>query len=292
MLCSAHRRYLTILWCVLLGALTLSAGAQGKNANSGLAMLKKNSKDGADMVFIPAGEFTMGSSQTEIDALVALVKYGADLIKAQGPQHKVMLDGYYIYRTPVTVAQYMEFCDETGHAKPPAPTFNPNWEKRDHPIVNVSYTDALAYCTWAGVKLPTEAQWEKAARGADGRTFPWGNTFDSSKLRCSKSQSGDSGGTAPVGSFPEGASPFGVLDMAGNVWQWCSDWFDTGFYSSQFATARNPENQSVGNKKSHVYRGSSWYHYGPGSFRSASRLFDEPSFRDDSLGFRCCASGL
>jgi formylglycine-generating enzyme required for sulfatase activity len=117
------------------------------------AKFKKNSKDDADMVFIPAGAFTMGSPQSEI---VALGGPNVSFFMSEGPQHKVMLDGYYIYRTPVTVAQYLKFCEETGHPRPPAPEFNPNWSKWDHPIVNVSYDDALAYCGWAGVKLPTE----------------------------------------------------------------------------------------------------------------------------------------
>lgn len=119
---------------------------------------KRNTIDGAEMVFVPGGEFTMGSSKAEKDALEKQyhVIGGFD---AELPQHKVMLDGYYIYRTPVTVAQYLKFCDETGYSRPPAPDFDPNWSKLDHPIVNVTYDDALAYCEWAGVKLPTEAQW-------------------------------------------------------------------------------------------------------------------------------------
>ncbi|MCW3054372.1 MAG: exported protein of unknown function [Chthonomonadales bacterium] len=253
--------------------------SESNPVNSGIAVakFKKNAKDGAEMVFIPAGEFTMGSDNDSYD---------------EKPAHKVMLDGYYIYRTPVTVAQYLKFCEETGHAKPKAPKFNPNWEKRDHPIVNVSYNDALAYCAWAGVKLPTEAQWEKAARGTDGRTYPWGNAFDRSKLWSSTRKDEDAQGTKPVGSFPSGASPFGVLDMEGNVFQWCSDWWDDGFYSSRSATDRNPENQSVGKKEYRVLRGGAWYFHSPDIFRSARRyvyIVPEDSFF--TVGFRC-ASGL
>jgi len=252
---------------------------------------KKNAKDDADMVFIPAGEFTMGSPSSEINALVK--QYNLEEIRAEGPQHKVILDGYYIYKTPVTVAQYLKFCDETGHAKPPAPTFNPNWEMRDHPIVNVSYNDALAYCEWAGVKLPTEAQWEKAARGIDARTYPWGNEFDKTKLWCLESPAFVvySSGTAPVGSFPNGASPFGVLDMAGNVGQWCSDWYDKDFSSSRLSKERNPENQSVGEMKYRVLRGGSWRGNGPVCFRSAYRDDFGPNSAYQDVGFRC-ASGL
>ena len=243
------------------------------------ARFKKNVKDGAEMVMIPAGESTMGNNASSDEK----------------PVHQVKLDGYYIYRTPVTVAQYLKFCDQTGHAKPTAPGFNPNWSKWDHPIVNVNYNDALAYCRWAGVKLPTEAQWEKAASWNDvkkvQREFPWGDDFDSSKLQCSKSAKGDAGGTRPVGSFPSGASPYDVLHMAGNVWQWCSDWYAEEFYSSPLATERNPENQSVGQKKYRALRGGSWYGYDPHYFRSAYRLFIEPDGRDDNFGFRC-VSGL
>jgi len=255
------------------------------NPSIAAAKFKKNAQDGAEMVFIPAGEFTMGSSQSEIDALVT--QHTRDNFRAEGPQHKVMLDGYYIYRTPVTVAQYLKFCEETGHRKPDAPDFNPNWSKRDHPIVNVSYNDALDYCAWAGVKLPTEAQWEKAARGTDERIYPWGNTFDRSKLWSSESHIGSARSTKPVGSFPSGASPFGVLDMAGNVYQWCRDWYDPNFYANSLAAARNPENQSVGEMKHRVVRGGSWGDFDLFVFRSAYRFDVPPNGMDISGGFRC-----
>lgn len=142
-------------------------------------VVRKNPYDGAEMVYVPAGEFTMGSIDYE----------------PEKPIHKVTLDGYYIYRTPVTVSQYLHFCYITGYRKPLPPTFNPNWMYRDHPIVNVSYINALAYCTRARVKLPTEAQWEKAARGTDSRIYPWGNEFDRYNLLCSTTKFGDAGGT-------------------------------------------------------------------------------------------------
>ncbi|MCW3050929.1 MAG: hypothetical protein JWN14_99, partial [Chthonomonadales bacterium] len=233
--------------------------------------IQKNPKDGADMVYVPAGEFTMGSDELEIEK----------------PIHRVMLDGYYIYRTPVTVEQYLRFCAATGHGMPPAPDFNPHWSRRDHPIVNVNYADALAYCRWAGTKLPTEAQWEKAARGNGGSRYPWGNDFDRSKLWSSNSSAGDAGGTKPVGSFPAGMSPYGALDMAGNVHQWCLDWFDPGFYRNRLATERNPENQSEGEQKGRVARGSSWYDTDIIRFHSAYRDPGPPDYRGNSNGFRC-----
>jgi len=245
--------------------------SNGVALTESVAKITKNPKDGADMVYVPASEFTMGSNELEIEK----------------PIHRVMLDGYYIYRTPVTVKQYMLFCAATKRFLPPAPSFNRDWTHLDHPIVNVTYADALAYCRWAGGTLPTEAQWEKAARGNDGSIYPWGNDFDRSKLWCSNSSAGDAGGTKPVGSFPAGMSSYGALDMAGNVHQWCLDWFDPDFYRNRLATERNPENQSQGEQKSRVARGSSWFDKDSIRFHSAYRDAGPPNYRGDSNGFRC-----
>jgi len=242
---------------------------------SSIAKTKKNPKDNADMIFIPAGKSVMGSNDYDDEK----------------PIHKVTLDGYYIYRTAVTVAQYLKFCEETGHKKPSSFDFNPNWSKRDHPIVNVSYNDALAYCAWAGGRLPTEAEWEKAASWDDAkkqkRKFPWGDEFDTSKLWCSTAKVGDAGGTKSVGSFPSGESAYGVWDMAGNVWQWCSDYYDKDFYSSRLATDRNAENQSVGEKASRVFRGGSWNDDYMDDFRCSNRKYGTPIYRSNDCGFRC-----
>jgi len=154
------------------------------------------------MVYVPVGEFMMGSDPRPYDEVL---------------QPKVYLDGFWMYRHPVAVAQYRRFCSETGRKMPMPPSWG--W-KEDHPIVNVTWDDAKAYADWAGVALPTEAQWEKAAGGTDGRVYPWGKTFDASKAVCSVWSRRSS--TAPVGSIPAGASPYGCLDMAGNVWEWCS----------------------------------------------------------------------
>jgi formylglycine-generating enzyme required for sulfatase activity len=234
-----------------------------------------NPKDGAEMVSIPAGEFLMGSNDGSDD---------------EKPPHKVHLDGYWIYRNLVTVAQYRKFCQATGRQMPNPPSWG--W-KEDHPVVNVSWDDAMAYCRWAGGSLPTEAQWEKAARGTDGRKYPWGNEWDAGRLWCSKSQLGDAGMTAPVGSFPSGASPYGVLDMAGNVWQWCYDWYDEKFYSSRLAEQANPVNEGVGEKKGRVLRGGSWGDTIPNHFRAAARLSGAPPYAPYiSFGFRCVVAGM
>ena len=222
---------------------------------------KVNPRDGAEMIYIPAGEFTVGSDEK--------------------PQHKVYLDGYWIYKYEVTVAQYRKFCKATGLNMPEAPSWG--W-KDDRPMVNVSWYNAAAYSRWARVRLPTEAQWEKAARGTDGRKFPWGNEWDKSKCANSMGQSLSS--TKPVGSYASGASPYGVMDMAGNVWEWCADWYDANFYAK--APTRNPKGPSTGAFR--VLRGGSWCRDLELNFRAAYRLIIDPAFRLNYFGFRC-ASG-
>jgi len=139
----------------------------------------------------------------------------------------VNLDGYWIYKYEVTVAQYRKFCNETGSNMPEAPSWG--WQD-DHPIVHVSWDNATAYTQWAGVRLPTEAQWEKAARGTDGRAYPWGNEWDATK--CANSVGQRLSSTKPIGSYPSDTSPYGALDMAGNVWEWCADWYDGNYYNN------------------------------------------------------------
>jgi len=222
-----------------------------------------NPKDGAAMVWVPAGEFLMGSTDADNEA-------DTD----EKPQHKVYLDGYWIYKTEVTVAQYRKFCQATGRQMPP----EPEWKWQDtHPIVNVTWDDAAAYAQWAGAALPTEAQWEKAARGPDGRLYPWGNDWDGAKC-VSNTQS-----TKPVGGMPADASPYGCLDMAGNVWEWCADWYEGYYYRN--ATSRNPTGPATGTMR--VLRGGSWNYTRPDIFRAALRDRFTPSYRYNNYGFRC-----
>lgn len=237
-----------------------------------LGDVKVNDKDGAEMVYVPAGEFQMGDDQ-----------------QRDNRRHLVKLSGYWVYKNLVTVKQYKAFCSATGHSMPPEPiyhgnNFNPGWSLENHPIANVSWDDAKAYCTWAGMKLPSEAQWEKAARGAEGRKYPWGNVFDPDKLRCSKKSYGDAGGTTPAGHYPEGVSSCGALDMAGNVWQWCEDWYEDGYWRSAYGT--DPTGPSTGNAR--CLRGGSWNYFDPDLFRCTYRGSLDPEGRDGGcVGLRC-----
>ncbi len=248
--------------------------------NKTITKTKVNPKDGAEMVLVPAGEFLMGSNDTDAAA--------HDYEK---PQHKVYLDAYYMYKTEVTVAQYLTFCTATRRKMPDAPDWG--W-KGNHPIVNVNWNDAKAYANWAGMALPTEAQWEKAARGIDGRVYPWGTTWDTTK--CANWDNSGKGntirrGTHPVGSFPTGASPYGVMDMAGNAWEWCADWYGEDYYKN--APTKNPTGPVTG--ENHVLRGGSWIDYyncyliNIYSYRSAFRVEYNPIHCDDYFGFRCAS---
>nr|WP_309692364.1 SUMF1/EgtB/PvdO family nonheme iron enzyme [Armatimonas sp.] len=179
-------------------------------------------------------------------------------------------------RTPVTVGMWQEYAKaELGGTMPELPKY-PVWEDGwesvlEHPIVNVSWEDCKAYADWAGLLLPTEAQWEFAASGGDGRVYPWGDTWDASKCRCSKKKWGDCGGTSAVGSFPAG--PFGLVDMAGNVWEWCDGWYgDTQTYRP--------------------LRGGSWSYVDAGDFRCAYRSRDDPGGRIYDVGFRLSSPAL
>ena len=197
------------------------------------------------------------------------------------PRRDVTLSGYWMYKNVVTVEQYKTFCTATKVAMPPPPKFNKNWAKGDHPIVNVNWNDANAYCKWAGVSLPTEAQWEKAARGTDGRHYPWGNDFEPDRVWSSKKKIGDAGGTTPVGVY--GISPYGCSDMAGNVLQWCADWYDADYGKS--APANDPPGPATG--KWRVLRGGSWDRHDQGYFRCAYRYYRGPGYRFSLDGFRC-----
>jgi formylglycine-generating enzyme required for sulfatase activity len=225
--------------------------------------------DATEMVIVPAGEFWMGADDRDDD---------------EKPRRRVYLDRYAIDRYEVTNAQYRRFVDATGHATPrfSAPVDPGTLTGPAQPVVGVTWHDAEAYCRWAGKRLPTEAEWEKAARGVDGRTYPWGDRWDPS--RANSKESG-LGGTAPVGSYPRGASPYGVHDMAGNVWEWVADWYAADYYRRSMP--RNPMGPDAGTWK--VLRGGAWG-YLPSLLRTTARLSTTPDLHNTVVGFRCATS--
>jgi len=255
-----------------------------------LFQLQTNPSDQAELVLVPAGEFLMGSDPNT----------DPDFWGAEGPQHSVFLDSYWIYRTEVTNAMYQECVADqqcprpVRHSAVNADDYYENPIYAHYPVVYVSYTHAAAYCYWAGGRLPTEAEWEKAARGTDGRLFPWGDAPpDSNQVNlcdryCARGQIVerhlDDGyaGTSPVGGFPSGASPYSAYDMAGNVWEWTFDWFDSSFYS--VSPYDNPNGPVSGDR--HVIRGGSWGNPAAG-VRVVGRISEPTASSLDTLGFRC-----
>jgi len=225
-------------------------------------------KDGAEMILIPAGEFIMGSPEGES-------------WYDEYPQHTVFLNAFYIDKYEVTNAQYKLFMDATGY-KAPRNWRDGKFNQPEQPVVGVSWDYAVAYAKWAGKRLPTEAEWEKAARGTDGRIYPWGNEWDISK--CNSKGVGDGYEyTSPVGSFPAGASPYGLMDMAGNTRELCADWYDEDYYSrSPLVNPKGPVEPGV----FHVLRSGSW-DCPEDQMRCARRVGGEPSPMNRDFGFRC-----
>lgn len=244
--------------------------------------------DGVTLLFVPAGEFRMGSEVGLID---------------EQPGHTLFLEAYWIDRSEVTNAMY-NLCVQSGSCDQPSSTkYFADRSFADHPVAFVSWNDAAAYCSWADRRLPTEAEWEKAATwdpaAERSRTYPWGNDFD-----CSRGNFDDEieldrfvvpGGphcdgyerTSPVGSFPSGLSPYGVQDMAGNVWEWVAD----GFFETENYYAISPASNPKGPEGSayRVLRGSSW-NLNYGFARSAYRLWFGTHDSYDGMGFRCALS--
>ena len=228
--------------------------------------VKKIAPSNVEMVYVPTGNFIMGAEKGFADEM---------------PPRTIYLDGFWIAKNDVTVAQFRAYCQATSY-KYDWETGKPKWGwSDDYPMVMVTWDDARAYCKWAGGDLPTEAQWEKAARGEDGRKYPWGDIFNLANLCCSTGKYGSAGSPSPAGRFPSGASPYGCLDMAGNVWQWCLDWY--GPFDS--TTAKNPTGPASGTDR--VLRGGSWYNANPSSFRCAGRY----QF-DTTLGLPAVNSGF
>jgi len=226
-------------------------------------------KDGAPAVMIPAGTFIWGDD-------------------SESPRRELFVDAFYMDKHEVTVARYGDFLKATGNAKPPE-----EWDTADlkiHaglPVVGVDWQDANSYCQWAGRRLPTDAEWERAARGTDERKYPWGNELPSAeRARFAKNHQHPvyQDGVAAVGAHPKGASPFGIDDLSGNAWEWVADWFTESFPR---ADRRNPKGPASGNDK--VLRGGGWYDP-PERLTSTKRMHAPPEHRDDSVGFRCASA--
>ena len=248
------------LFC--LGA-TSTVVAQPHDSDSSIS----GGDDGAPMVRIPAGPFMMGND------------HGVGSMRIdEHPEHSIYLDTYHIDRYEVTNRLYSRFVEHAGH-RPPTFARNRKFNGPDQPVVGVSWDDAAGYCTWIGKRLPSEAEWEKAARGTDGRQYPWGTLQQSQRV---------SGKTtlrrpASVGSDPGGRSPYGVEDMVSSVREWVADWYLTEYYT--ISPDRNPLGPETGFKK--VVRGSSWMANGEISDRVALRRRDSPKNRKNYVGFRC-----
>ena len=223
--------------------------------------------ESSSMALVPEGEFMMGSATGDSD---------------EQPEHKVYIDAFMMDKYEVTVEQYAAFLQAKG-IEPPA-----DWKimnqtaHQKRPAANMDSVDAALYCKWVGKRLPTEAEWEKAARGTDGRMYPWGNEAPTPlHANFGKTDWNNHGALTPVGSFEQGKSPYGIYDMAGNVWEWVSDWYDFRYYKT--APSKNPTGPSSGGTK--VIRGGAW-NGNARALRSANRSLISPT--DQGLtGFRC-----
>jgi serine/threonine-protein kinase len=272
-----------------------------------------------ELVSVPAGEFAMGSADDNAEA-----------DPNEKPRHAVYLDEYYIGKYEVTVAQFQAFVHATGHKTTAesagwgyvwmgsswGQVSSADWQDPqgsgtevagpdNHPVTQVSWDDAVAFCGWASqatgrsVNLPTEAQWERAARGTDARRYPWGDEAPSGLLLnyadrnvavdwADQRQDDGYSFTAPVGSYPAGASPCGALDMAGNVWEWVADRYAEDYYDS--SPRGNPTGPASGDLR--VMRGGSWLNFDT-YVRAATRDYGRaPDYRNQAFGFRVCLSPL
>lgn len=232
------------------------------------------------MVLIPGGWFFMGSDDSDSQAQ-----------NREKPRHLHYLKPFYISIACVTVAKFKKFADETGYRGGDYTGTGDDWKEQwgkwrddppDHPVRYVNRHDADAYCKWAGLRLPAEAEWELAARGYTGLKYPWGNDWEEGRRVCWGKQKGPEGETAPVHDHPKGASPFGAFQQSGNLWEWCEDWFDDNAYQ-RYAEGDFSLPAEGGRR---VLRGGSWSDLFAEYFRSADRFDYNPEGRDYDYGFR------
>jgi len=275
--CQIYRNFFITAMLFVVGCSSCSI----IEASSGIGRMMISEKDGMTLLYVPAGKFTMGSDDGQSN---------------ERPAHTVYLDAFWIDQTEVTNLMFADFLSEQGnqiegdvewfdaeeggvriHLKGNSWEVDPEYE--NYPVVAVSWYGANAYCAWVERRLPTEAEWEKAARGTDGRNYPWGNDMPNSSLSNYKQQVG---GPTEVGTYPKGASPYGALDMAGNVFEWVNDWYDITYYEN--SPASNPLGPSDG--RARVARGGSWL-VPSYAVSAAGRLSANPDLTLEGLGFRC-----
>ncbi|MDK2743651.1 MAG: SUMF1/EgtB/PvdO family nonheme iron enzyme [Nitrospira sp.] len=239
-------------------------------------------KDGAPMIRIPAGAFLMGSN---------------DGLPNEKPEHHVTLDAYYIDQFEITASRYQKFVESASRNLPPMWDDGADQSLKELPAVGMSWTDAARYCKWAGRRLPSEAEWEKAARGTDGRRYPWGHmqpfvdianynrgVWVSDAVTLVPVGSGLEGMSVRFGLKSGGRSPYGLSHMAGNAAEWVGDWYDREYYPR--SPEKNPTGPPTGEKR--VLRGGSWADL-PIALRVTARFSAEPDFEDRTIGFRCAA---
>ena len=244
-----------------------------------LPIEKTSDRDGAGLVLIPAGEFAMGRDDGDND---------------EKPVRNIFLPSYYMDKYPVSNAQYKKFVEATGRPEPMGygfrggrfvddfrPWQDPRFNPPQMPVVCVSWLEAAEYARWAARRLPTEAEWEKAAKGLFATKYPWGNT-DPTPNKARYGLEMEKGSPSIIGTHPAGATSYGCMDMAGNVWQWCSDWYSETTY--QFGPLVTPTGPPTGEAR--VLRGGSWAN-GPALLRCSARFCYPPAKKTFFVGFRC-----
>jgi len=261
-----------------LAVLTLSLSAGSPSAGQGDAFT--NPKDGLTYVRIPAGSFRMGCVPGWAGGYKPAVK---ECNSEETPRHIVTItEPFYLSQTEVTVGAFKRFCEATGRTMPDGPHFDPKWECDSCPMVRVTWEEANAYCAWVGGRLPTEAEWEHAARAGTSDQYYWGGSFDPKHAWCRENVPGGrkTGGTQPVAALKPNS--WGLYDAVGNVWEWCLDWYDPAYYGK--GPAKDPKGPDSGEFR--VQRGGSWYDI-PWVMRLSARGRTKMGNRLDNTGFRC-----